>query len=93
MGSLFSFLRARSFSWSRPRGSSVSLLGADGMSCPSRSNLTARLQRDLSWRLLKRVGGMRSLHIKLSSSKVFLVMTLAGLEPAIFGSEDQRLIH
>ena len=27
------------------------------------------------------------------SDKVFAVLTLAGLEPAIFGSEDQRLIH
>ena len=29
----------------------------------------------------------------MKDSQVLNKMTLAGLEPAIFGSEDQRLIH
>ena len=33
------------------------------------------------------------LTIVASSQSGNLQMTLAGLEPAIFGSEDQRLIH
>ena len=33
------------------------------------------------------------LHVRTTATKSHAWMTLAGLEPAIFGSEDQRLIH
>ena len=32
-------------------------------------------------------------HKQKQHSQTYAKMTLAGLEPAIFGSEDQRLIH
>ena len=36
---------------------------------------------------------MGRLHARSTATKSHAWMTLAGLEPAIFGSEDQRLIH
>ena len=47
-------------------------------------------------RLRAQMVGVRSYQENLSLRSYLLiskVMTLAGLEPAIFGSEDQRLIH
>ena len=38
-------------------------------------------------------GDPKDHHSSLHRDSLILAMTLAGLEPAIFGSEDQRLIH